>query len=135
MATNITERNKQNTELLGVGYTYADLKEWPPKTRLYRHTPSCNIAGEVTDEVGTYTDNVPGDPAYVLKKARLGLFTRMPGPECKCKWCVESFKKLAEKPDMATEACNTCDYVGEAKTTFALAPKMKSHKRKVHGIQ
>jgi hypothetical protein len=135
MATNITERNKLKEELTGLGYSLKYIDEWTPKTRLYRHKASYNVEGQIMDEVGTYMDNVPGNPDYVHKKARIGLFTWAPGPECNCRWCSESFKELAGKPDMATEACNLCDYVGEAKTAFALAPKMKSHRRKVHEIE
>jgi len=135
MSTNITERNKLKEELAGLGYSLKYIDEWTPKTRLYRHKASYNVEGHIMDEVGTYMDNVPGNPDYVQKKARIGLFTWKPGPDCSCRWCAESFKKLAEKPDMVTEACNLCDYVGEAKTAFGLAPKMKSHRRKVHETQ
>ena len=135
MTTNITERNKLKQELAGLGYSLKYIDEWAPKTRLYRHKASYNVEGHIMDEVGTYMDNVPGNPDYVQKKARIGLFTWKPGPECSCEWCTASFAKIDEKPDMATEACKHCDYVGEAKTAFALAPKMKSHKRKVHDVQ
>jgi hypothetical protein len=135
MATNITERNKLKQELAGLGYSLKYIDEWAPKTRLYRHKASYNVEGEVMDEVGTYMDNVPGNPDYVQKKARIGLFTWKPGPECNCEWCTASLDKSDEKPGMATEACNLCNFIGEAKTAFALAPKMKSHKRKVHDVQ
>jgi len=141
MTTNITERNKLKQELAGLGYSLKYIDEWAPKTRLYRHKASYNVEGHIMDEVGTYMDNVPGNPDYVQKKARIGLFTWKPGPECSCEWCTASFVeakvpvKIPVEGLTATEACNLCDYVGEAKTAFALAPKMKSHKRKVHDVQ
>ena len=134
MATNITERNRLKQELAGLGYSLKYIDEWAPKTRLYRHKASYNVEGEIMDEVGSYMDKVPGNPDYVQKKAKIGLFTWKPGPECQCRWCANSFKELPEKSEMATEACNLCNFVGEAKTAFALAPKMKSHARKVHGV-
>ena len=133
MATNITERNKQNIELLGVGYTYADiLKEWPPKTRLYRHKPSYNASGRVMDEVGTYMDNVPGSPDYVLKKSKIGLFTWKPGAECSCKWCAEGFKSIEIGSVKVSESCDLCDFSASAVNKLGLGSKMRSHKRRAH---
>ena len=135
MATNITERNKLKQELAGLGYSLKYIDEWAPKTRLYRHKASYNVEGEVMDEVGTYMDNVPGNPDYVQKKAKIGLFTWKPGPECRCRWCAESFVKIPEKKDVAYVSCGSCNFVAEAKTKSASLSKMRSHKSKVHAIE
>ena len=135
MATDITERNKLKQELAGLGYSLKYIDEWTPKTRLYRHKASYNVEGEIMDEVGTYMDNVPGNPDYVQKKARIGLFTWKPGPECECRWCAESFVKIPEKEDVAYTSCSSCNFVAEAKTKSGSLSKMRSHTNKVHGIQ
>ena len=85
----ITERNRQKNELAGIGYSLRYIDEWQPKARLYRHKASHNIEGGIADAVGTYMDNVPGNPDYVLRKSRIGLFTWPPSETCTCKWCVE----------------------------------------------
>ena len=137
MATGITERNKLKQELAGLGYSLKYIDEWTPKTRLYRHKPSYNVDGDILKELGTYVDNVPGNPDYVKRKARIGLFTWKPGPECECKWCGESFAKIeASTPkdsgEGATETCKICGFKMEAKTKFGLGSKVRSHKSKVH---
>ena len=84
----IMERNKQKVELATLGYSLKYIDDWPPKTTLYRHKPSYNIAGELVWDVGTNTPNVPGNPDYVLSKARIGLFPWPPSVTCTCKWCA-----------------------------------------------
>ena len=89
MVTGITERNKMKTELASLGYSMKYIDEWQPKTTLYRHKPSYNIAGEVSEGIGTTTKGVPGNPDYVLRKAHIGLFPWPPTEKCECKWCAE----------------------------------------------
>ena len=89
MVTGITERNKMKTELVGLGYSIQEIDEWPPKTTLYRHKPAYNTEGNVTDEVGTFVENVPGNPDYVLRKSRIGMFKFPPSDTCECRWCKE----------------------------------------------
>ena len=84
------EYNKVKNELMGLGYSMRYVDEWQPKTRLYRHKAAYNVDGDLTDEVGTYTDNVPGDPRYLLRKARIGMFGFPPSETCTCKWCNEN---------------------------------------------
>jgi len=90
LAIGMQEYNKVKNELIGLGYSMRYVDEWQPKTRLYRHKAAYNVDGELTDEVGTYTDNVPGDPRYLLRKARIGMFGFPPSETCTCKWCNES---------------------------------------------
>ena len=85
----ITERNKQKTELAGMGYSLRYIDEWQPKTILYRHKAAYNTEGAVMEGVGTFIGNVPGSPDYVLRKSRIGLFTWPPSDTCTCKWCSE----------------------------------------------
>ena len=137
MATNITERNKLKQELAGLGYSLKYIDEWTPKTRLYRHKPSYSTTGEIMEDVGTYMDNVPGNPDYVQKKARIGLFTWKPSSECECKWCGETFAKTEvltpkDSGEGATETCKICGFKMEAKSKFGLGSKVRSHKSKVH---
>ena len=84
----ITERNQMKNELAGMGYSLRYIDEWQPKARLYRHKASYNIEGGFADAVGTYMDNVPGNPDYVLKKSKIGLFPWPPSEACNCKWCL-----------------------------------------------
>ena len=100
----ITERNQQKLELANVGYSMKYIDEWQPKTTLYRHKASLNVEGEIVREVGTTVGNVPGNPDYVLRKARIGLFQWPPSEGCVCHWCQESFRKPALKERVVQEA-------------------------------
>ena len=86
----ITKRNRQKVELASIGYSLRYIDDWQPKTTLYRHKPSYNEEGIVVADVGTTTPNVPGNPDYVLSKARIGLFPWPPSETCECRWCVSS---------------------------------------------
>jgi hypothetical protein len=85
----ISERNEQKQELARIGYSLKYIDEWQPKTTLYRHKAALNSEGEVSGAIGSYVENVPGSPDYVLRKAKIGLFPWMPGDSCTCKWCLE----------------------------------------------
>ena len=78
----ITERNKQKLELANSGFSLRYIDEWQPKTTLYRHKASYNIQGELVRDVGTSIVGVPGNPDYVLRKARIGLFPWKPNESC-----------------------------------------------------
>jgi hypothetical protein len=85
----ITERNQQKNELASIGFSMKYIDEWQPKTTLYLHKPSYNVSGEIAANVGTAVPNVPGNPDYVLRKAKIGLFPWVPGGSCTCRWCAE----------------------------------------------
>jgi hypothetical protein len=87
--TNISERNHQKNELASLGYSLKYIDEWAPKITLYRHKPAYNQDGLIVEEVGTFIKGVPGEPSYVLKKAKIGLFPWKPNEGCTCKWCQE----------------------------------------------
>ena len=134
----ITERNAQRVELANSGFTMDYIDEWQPKTTLYRHKASLTVGGEISQGVGTAVRQVPGNPDYVLKKAKIGLFPWKPSSECDCQWCGESFAKV-EVPvetlvegDTATETCNICGFKMEAKNKLGLSSKIRSHNSKVH---
>jgi len=100
----ITERNKQKVDLASLGYSMKYIDEWQPKTTLYRHKPSYNTEGIVVADIGTTTPNVPGNPDYVLNKARIGLFPWPPNASCTCKWCTErAVVKPVENTDVVVE--------------------------------
>ena len=136
MVTGITERNKMKQELSGLGYSMSYIDDWQPKTRLYRHKPAYNTEGEISDVVGTYIDNVPGSPDYVLRKARIGLFQWKPSSSCECKWCIDSYVEPVPEPevnsDMATKTCELCGFTAEAANLAGASSKLTFHKRKSH---
>ena len=92
----ITERNQQKNELASAGFTLRYIDEWQAKTTLYRHKPSYNSDGAITEDVGTSVRGVPGSPDYVLKKAQIGLFPWVPSESCTCEWCAE--RQLEAEP-------------------------------------
>ena len=89
----ISERNRQQNELAGIGYSLRYIDEWQPKTTLYRHKPDYNIDGDIVQDVGSTVKNVPGNPDYVMKKSKIGQFGWPPSDACGCKWCVERATK------------------------------------------
>ena len=136
MVTGITERNKMKQELAGLGYSLSYIDDWQAKTRLYRHKPAYNTQGEISDVVGTYVDNVPGNPDYVLRKARIGLFPWKPSESCECKWCKDSYEEPQPEPEvnseMATKTCELCGFTAEAANLAGASSKLTFHKRKSH---
>ena len=95
----ITERNQQKQELMQTGFSMQYIDEWQPKTTLFRHKESYNTNGEVDSEVGTTVKNVPGNPDYVLKKAKIGLYPWPPSEACTCKWCASNRVEVPESKD------------------------------------
>ncbi len=87
--TGIMERNQQKNELASIGFSMKYIDEWQPKTTLYLHKPSYNVSGEIAANVGTAVANVPGNPDYVLRKSKIGLFPWLPSDSCSCRWCAE----------------------------------------------
>ena len=131
MVTGITERNKMKQELAGLGYSMSYIDDWQPKTRLYRHKPAYNTDGEISDAVGTYVDNVPGSPDYVLKKSQIGMFPWKPSESCECKWCREG-DWSPETPDGSRKFCDVCGLAVEAQNSAGASSKLTFHKRASH---
>ena len=132
----ITERNQQRIELANSGFSMSYIDEWQPKTVLYRHKASLNVQGEVVRDVGTALTGVAGNPAYVLRKAKIGLFPWKPGVSCDCKWCKDSYVEPAPEPEvnseMVTKTCEECGFIAEAANLAGASSKLTFHKRKSH---
>jgi hypothetical protein len=97
MAITTKERTQLREELVGQGYAWKYIDEWQPKVTLYRHTEMKNPSGEVVSKAGTKLGNLPGNPDYVNRKARLGLFPWSPSDTCACRWCAEKSANAANK--------------------------------------
>ena len=132
----ITERNQQKMELVNSGFSMRYIYEWQAKTILYRHKDSLNVQGEVVRDVGTTLTGVPGNPDYVLRKAKIGLFPWKPGVSCDCKWCKDSYVEPAPEPEvnseMVTKTCEECGFIAEAANLAGASSKLTFHKRKSH---
>ena len=132
----ITERNQQKMELVNSGFSMRYIDEWQPKTTLYRHKASMNIQGEVVRDVGTTVTGVPGNPDYVLRKSKIGLFPWKPNESCECKWCRDSYVEPVPEPEvnseMVTKTCEECGFIAEAANLAGASSKLTFHKRKSH---
>ena len=132
----ITERNQQKMELVNTGFSMRYIDEWQAKTVLYRHKASLNVQGEVVRDIGTTLTGVPGNPDYVLRKAKIGLFPWKPGVSCDCKWCKDSYVEPEPEPEvnseMVTKTCEECGFIAEAANLAGASSKLTFHKRKSH---
>ena len=132
----ITERNQQKMELVNSGFSMRYIDEWQAKTVLYRHKASLNVQGEVVRDIGTTLTGVPGNPDYVLRKAKIGLFPWKPGVSCDCKWCKDSYVEPVPEPEvnseMVTKTCEECGFIAEAANLAGASSKLTFHKRKSH---
>ena len=117
----ITERNQQKLELVNSGFSMRYIDEWQPKTTLYRHKANYSVTGRVDQEVGTTVAGVPGNPDYVLRKSKIGLFPWPPSDDCECQWCTE---RTAEK---LPNSCDHCDFVPRGETPAAVASSLRMH--------
>ena len=95
----MTSRNELRDELVGAGYSVKYLDDWQPKTTLYRHEPLYNTEGNIIFDVGSTVSGVPGNPQYVLRKARIGLFNQPPSDACECRWCRERAASTPKRDD------------------------------------
>ena len=89
MAITTKERTELRQALVGQGYHWDYIDEWQPKVSLYRHRAMVSPSGELVSDVGTKLDNLPGNPDYVNRKGRQGLYPWPPGDTCTCRWCVQ----------------------------------------------
>ena len=90
MAIGTRERIQLRDELTSQGYHWDYIDEWQPKVTLYRHRALISPSGDVVSPAGTALPNLPGNPDYVSKKTRIGLFTWPPSDSCQCRWCRSS---------------------------------------------
>ena len=104
MAIGTKERTEMRDKLVSQGYDWKYIDEWQPKVTLYRHCPVYSPSGAETSPRGAAIHNLPGNPDYVHKKTRIGLFTWQPSDTCTCHWCVEESKASTKtKPDVVIE--------------------------------
>jgi len=149
MVTGITERNQMKAELVNLGYSLKYIDDWQPKTTLYRHRPAYNAEGVMSDAIGTAVLNVPGNPDYVFRKSKIGLFPWMPSEKCECQWCGVAGSEQIEEPVTSVVAsvpesastvgiqdgrsrpaqiqCTVCDYVSEGASLSGAQSKLRSH--------
>ena len=134
----ITERNQQRLELANTGFTLRYIDEWQAKTTLYRHKPSYTLRGEISEDVGSAVTGVPGNPDYVLRKSKIGLFPWKPGNECLdrqpifgCQWCRERAANAAA-PETFKASCDLCTFEAESTVRQAALNKLKGHVNKLH---
>jgi hypothetical protein len=83
------DRNTTKEELVNAGYALEYIDSWQPKTVLYRHADGLNVEGDVVYPHGSQVKGVPGNPEYVLRKAKIGFLPYPPNEHCNCRWCVE----------------------------------------------
>ena len=123
-------------ELVNSGFSMRYIDEWQPKTTLYRHKASMNIQGEVVRDIGTTVTGVPGNPDYVLRKSKIGLFPWKPSESCECRWCKDSYVEPVPEPEvnseMVTKTCEECGFIAEAANLAGASSKLTFHKRKSH---
>jgi len=130
----ITERNQQKLDLANAGFSLRYIDEWQPKATLYRHKPSYAADGTVSEGIGTVAAGVPGNPDYVLRKARIGLFPWAPSESCTCQWCVarkDEVGTVAETGEGAADQESVdCQECGE--TVYALTKAGALSRLRVH---
>ena len=113
MAIGTRERIQLRDELTSQGYHWNYIDEWQPKVTLYRHCAMKSTSGEVISPAGTALPNLPGNPDYVAKKTRIGLFPWPPSDSCQCRWC------RASRPTKDTEG------VGSVETLDGVVPRKR----------
>ena len=128
---NITERNKQKVDLANAGFAMKYIDDWQAKTVLFRHKASVNSEGKISGAVGTTITGVPGNPDYVLRKSKIGLFPWKPEESCTCQWCRETDGK-AQEPTTIKGFCNSCGFEAEAKNSSGIGAKLAFHKKAEH---
>lgn len=136
MVTGITERNKMKTELASIGYSLKYIDEWQPKITFYRHKPSYNVEGKMTDDIGTSVSNLPGSPDYVLRKSKIGLFQWPPSDTCECQWCKVRVAEKAKVENKVSKEyrCDIqdCGFDANGKDHAAKSSSLRMHMRNSH---
>ena len=139
MAITTKERTKLRDELVGQGYSWEYIDEWQPKVTLYRHRTVKTPEGTVISPAGTKLANLPGNPDYVNRKTRQGLFQWPPSESCECRWCAEEYGKLpgepVETPEKQEEGgvavCRECKEEFNALTDAGALSQLRIH-AKIH---
>lgn len=122
-------------ELVAQGFSWEYLDEWQPKTTLYRHAPGLDTKGDMVFPVGTEIKGVPGNPDYVLRKARLGMYPYPPNSTCPCRWCAEralAHQKAQDVPEQYRCDEEGCDFFGISDSHAGKLSSLRMHKRSAH---
>ena len=121
-------------ELAGIGYSLKYIDEWQPKTTLYRHKTMYFDNGKISHEVGSEIKNIPGNPDYVLKKSKIGLFPWPPSDTCECKWCQEKAAPKVAEVTSSKYRCDSgdCDYIATSESHSGKLSSLRMHKRRKH---
>ena len=91
------DRTELREELVGQGFSWDYVDEWPSKSTYYVHRAVKNPSGEVVRDVGTEITGLPGNPDYARSKARQGLLPWPPNENCTCAWCRKNREVTTEK--------------------------------------
>jgi hypothetical protein len=128
------DRRVMRQELASSGYSMEYLDEWQPKTTLYRHAPGMTVNGDIAFPVGTEVPNVPGNPDYVLRKARIGMLPYPPNDACTCRWCKDRAASKQPKATPAETRCEVegCSWVATAATERGRKGSLSLHVRRTH---
>ena len=132
----ITDRNKQKVELANIGYSLKYIDDWQPKVTLYRHKPSYSVSGKISEDVGTEVNGIPGNPDYVLRKSKIGLFQWPPSDTWDCQWCtarvIEKAKIENEVPQENRGDLQACGFDANGKDHAAKLSSLRMHMRNSH---
>ena len=128
------DRREMRQELAASGYSMEYLDDWQPKTILYRHAPGMDVSGEVAFPIGSEVRNVPGNPDYVIRKARIGMLPYPPNDACTCRWCKDRAASKQPKATPAETRCEVegCSWVATAATERGRKGSLSLHVRRTH---
>jgi len=128
------ERTQLREELVGQGYSWEYIDGWQPKITLYRHAEKLNPSKEVVSQIGSKVENLPGNPDYVLRKARQGLLPYPPSDTCECRWCEArsvGVEPVADEDkgevEQETVLCQDCGEEVSALTKAGAMSRLRVH--------
>ena len=129
MAIGTKERTELRDEITSQGYSWEYIDEWQPKITLYRHCDKLSPDGAMVSPLGAALKNVPGNPDFVNKKAKIGLFAWKPSEACTCRWCNER-NSLAPKEEPEQEV-EEPTFSGTATEVLTQMGQTKQSRRKM----
>ena len=136
MVMTTKERTELRNELVSQGYAWEYVDEWQPKTTLYLHRAKKNQVGEEVIPVGTKISGVPGNPDYVLRKSKIGLFQWPPSDTCECQWCKVRVAEKAKVENKVSKEyrCDIqdCGFDANGKDHAAKSSSLRMHMRNSH---
>ena len=96
-----------------------------------------DVEGNEVFPVGSEVKGVPGNPDYVLRKARLGMYPYPPSDGCSCSWCSQRSQNTRALEAMKEEneyMCpeDGCAFAANGKTHNHKLSSLRMHKMKKH---